>query len=305
MADHVSPLEQVPELQPSHYSDGHPLDHVHYLECKIILKPDRFTSKQGFVEFADLARRAAEKSDVDLSTAHLPGQRPEIREVVFLDTEDFRLYNNAFILRRRISYEDGFPIGDPEVVFKYRHPDLQKAAEMDVRPHIPGVHQIKFKAEALPLRDKLGGLRLLFSHNAEFSLSQVQEADRASMDIWVRLFPCLASLKSSGGDRIDLVNQTIVEEVLFDLGKLDFGKGVEAKSNAALWRVRGDHKPLIGEYSFQAKFDRRDELHPKVKRRCEDFFVLLQNIASDWVSLGTTKTGAVYRLNGNPPQNHE
>src|SRR5262245_52089689 len=305
MPDDESPLDQAPELQPGLYSDGHPLDHVHYLECKIILKPDRFTSKQGFVDFSDLARRAAEKADVEISTGHLTGQRPEIREVVFLDTADFRLYNNAFILRRRICYEDGFPIGDPEVVFKFRHPDLQTAAAMDVRPHIPGVHRIQFKAEALPLRDKLGGFRLLYSHNAEFGLSQVQEADRASMGTYVRLFPCLAVLRTSDNDRIDLVNQTIVEEVLFDLGKLDFGKGVEAKSNAALWRVRGDHKSLIGEYAFQAKFDRRDELHPKVRRRCEDFFVLLQNIASDWVSLGTTKTGAVYRLHGNPPQNHE
>ena len=133
----------------------------------------------------------------------------------------------------------------------------------------------------------------------------MKEADRTSMGTFVRLFPCLAALKTSDSDKIDLVNHAIVEEVLFDLGKLDFGKGVEAKSNAALWRVRGDHHPLVGEYSFQAKFDKRDELHPKVKRRCEDFFVLLQNVASEWVALGTTKTGAVYRLNGNPPQNHE
>jgi hypothetical protein len=305
MADHESQLDQLGEVKSGHYSDGHPLDDVHYLECKIILKPDRFTSKQGFQGFCDLARRAAEKADVDLSTTHLAGQRPEIREVVFLDTADFRLYNNAFILRRRISYEDGFPVGDPEIVFKVRHPDMQKAAELDVRPHIPGVHKIKFKAEALPLRDQVGGMRLLYSHNAEFGLSQVQEADRTSMGTFVRLFPCLAALKTSDSDKVDLVNHAIVEEVLFDLGKLDFGKGVEAKSNAALWRVRGDHLPLVGEYSFQAKFDKRDELHPKVKRRCEDFFVLLQNIASDWVALGTTKTGAVYRLNGNPPQNHE
>ena len=305
MPDHESRLDAVPQVRPGHYGDGHPLDEVHYLECKIILKPDRFGSKQGFKDFADLARRAADKADVDLSTAHLAGERPEIREVVFLDTPDFRLYNNAFILRRRISYEDGFPVGDPEIVFKFRHPDMQKAAELDVRPHIPGVHRIKFKAEALPLRDRLGGFRLLFSHNAEFGLSQVTQADRASMATYVHLFPCLAALRTSPSDKIDLVNQTIVEEVLFDLGKLDFGKGVEAKSNAALWRVRGDHRPLIGEYSFQAKFDRRDELHPKVQRRCEDFFVLLQNTASDWVSLGTTKTGAVYRLRGNPPQSHE
>jgi hypothetical protein len=305
MAKDDPPPQMFPDLHQGKYSDGHPLDDVHYLECKIILKPDRFTSRQGFVDFNKLARRAAEKSDVDLSTDHLDGQRPEIREVVFLDTADFRLYNNAFILRRRITYEDGFPVGDPEVVFKFRHPDMQKAAELDVRPHIPGVHRIKFKAEALPLKDKIGGMRVLYSHNVEFGMSQLKESDRAALSALVRLFPCLAPLKGSGSDVVELVNQTIVEEVLLDLGKLDFGKGVTAKSNAALWRQRGDHKPLVGEYAFQAKFDRKDELHPKVQRRCEEFFVNLQNIAHDWVSVGTTKTGVVYRLKGNPPHSHE
>lgn len=44
--------ELVPEIKPGHYSDGHPLDEVHYLECKIILKPDCFTAKKGFLDFA-------------------------------------------------------------------------------------------------------------------------------------------------------------------------------------------------------------------------------------------------------------
>lgn len=297
--------ELFPELQKGHYSDGHPLDDVHYLECKIILKPDRFTSKQGFIDFAKIVKHAAEKADIDLSTGHLEGQRPEIREVVFLDTSDFRLYNHAFILRRRISYEDGFPVGDPEIVFKFRHPDAQKAADLDVRPHIPGMYKIKFKAEMLPLKDKLGGMRILYSHNAEFGLSQMKLADRTAMATLVRFFPCLAPLKRSTADTVELVNQMIVEEVLFDLGKVDFGKGVVAKTDLALWRARGDHSALIGEYSFQAKFDRKDDLHPKVQRRVEEFFVAVQGQAHDWVSLGTTKTGIVYRLKGNPPQAHE
>src|SRR5215472_5791795 len=270
--------ELFPELEKGHYSDGHPLDDVHYLECKIILKPDRFTSKQGFIDFAKIVKHAAEKSDIDLSTGHLEGQRPEIREVVFLDTSDFRLYNHAFILRRRIRYEDGFPVGDPE---------------------------IEFKAEMLPLKDKLGGMRILYSHNAEFGLSQAKLADRTAMATLLRFFPCLAPLKRSTADTVELVNQMIVEEVLFDLGKVDFGKGVVAKNDLALWRARGDHSALIGEYSFQAKFDRKDDLHPKVQRRVEEFFVAVQSHAHDWVSLGTTKTGIVYRLKGNPPQAHE
>ena len=40
-------------------------------------------------------------------------------------------------------------------------------------------------------------------------------------------------------------------------------------------------------------------------RRCEEFFCALQNDVRDWVSLGTTKTGAVYRLKGSPPNAHE
>lgn len=239
MPEKDSRPELVPDLHQGKYSDGHPLDDVHYLECKIILKPDRFTSRQGFVDFAKLVGRAAEKADVDLSTAHLDGQRPQIKEVVFMDTKDFRLYNNAFILRRRITYADGFAVGDPEIVFKFRHPNMQKAAEMDVRPHIPGVYKIKFKAEALPLKDKMGGMRVLFSHNAEFGLSQIKAVDRASMGTLVHLFPCLAPLKISAADSVELVNQTIVEEVLLELGELAFGKGVIAKCDAALWRARG------------------------------------------------------------------
>jgi hypothetical protein len=225
---------QVPVLKPGEYSDGSPLDTVHYLECKVILKGDRFTSVQNFHDFAKLVRTTAEESGVGFDDSKFKGMRPQIREVLFFDTRDFRLYNNAFILRRRITYEDGFLVGDPEIVCKFRHPDMQKAAEKDVRPNISGDYRIKFKAEALPLKDKIGSYRLLFSHNVEFPLSAVHEADRNSMTTLWRVFPALKALN-----------------------------------------------------------------------RCKDFFCALQRTASSWVSLGTTKTGAVYRLKGNPPAAHE
>jgi len=293
------------DLGPGVYSDGHPLDNVHYLECKIILKPDRFTSAQSFHEFGERFRRMTDQWGIGYTTSHLQGQRPQIREVVFLDTADFRLYNSAHILRRRILYQDGFPVGDPEIVFKFRHPDLQRVAELDVRPNIPGIYHIKFKEEALPLRDRLGGCRKLFSHNAQFGLSQMEPGDRTSMSTLVKIFPCLAPLKRSSSDRVELVNQTIVEEVLFDLGRLNFGKGVFAKTNIGIWRRRGDHLPLVAEFAFQAKFDRREELHQKAIERCEALFVGVQRLLGDEVFLGATKTGVVYHLHGNPPQNHE
>jgi len=53
------------------------------------------------------------------------------------------------------------------------------------------------------------------------------------------------------------VNQTIVEEVLQDLGVLDFGKDVTAEANIAIWRERGTHHPMCGEFAFEVKLKRR------------------------------------------------
>ena len=297
--------KHVPELKKGRYRDGHPLDELQYLETKIILKGDRFDSVDTFRQFAKLVKQAAADTDVDFSRKGFKDARPRIREVLFLDTADFRLYNHAFILRRRQEYVDGFAVGDPEIVFKFRHPDLQKAARMDVRPNIAGKYRIKFKAEALPLKDEIGSLRMLYSHNVEFPLSAVHEAHRTSMATLLHVFPPLKGLATSKGDQIELVNATAVEEVLQDIGMLDFGKGVSAKADVSVWRTRGDQRQLVGEFAFQIKTERRNQLHAVVMKRAEQFFVTLQYVAKDWIALGTTKTGAVYRLKGNPPNAHE
>src|SRR5262249_39918594 len=138
----------------------------------------------------------------------------------------------------------------------FRHPDVQKAAELDMRPNIAGNYRIKFKAETLPLKDQVGGYRNLFSHNAQFGLSQMPEGDSTSMATLARVFPVLEALKTSDTDRVELVNQTIVEEVLQDLGELDFGRGVTAESNIAIWRERGTHRPRLCENSC-VQFARR------------------------------------------------
>jgi hypothetical protein len=294
----------VADSKRGQYSDGHPLDEVQYLECKLILKPDRFTAAKVFLDYGKLVAKTAKEFGIGFSNKGVV-LKPAIREVVFLDTVDFRLYNNAFILRQRIAYESGFPSGEPEIVFKFRHEDMQKAAALDMRPKFAGNYRIKFKAEALPLRDQVGGYRLLFSHNAQFPLSQAPEGDRESMGTLARVFPALEALKTSDADRVELVNQTVVEEVLQDLGVLDFGKGITADSNVSIWRERGTHHPLCGEFVFQAKFKRRDDVQEKAMNRCQQFFIALQQSGRDWLFLGTTKTGLVYRLKGNPPQSHE
>lgn len=296
---------RVADLKAGQYTDGSPLHDVQYLQCKLILKTDEFTSPKGFRKYAKLVARAANDCGVGFDTSSAKGTRPAIREVMFMDTDDFRLYKNAFILRRRVEFEDGFPAAEPEIVFKFRHPDQQKAAEVDVRPNLPGDYRTKFKAEALPLKDRIGGYRLLFSHNVQFPLSHAPGGDRLAMERLSEIFPALKSLSQTKSDRVSLVSKTIVEEVLQDLGLLDFGKGVTANANVALWRTRGEHLPLVGEFAYQVKFKHRSELHDKARERCAKFFIHLQRISEPWMYLGVTKTGMVYQLNGSPPQAHE
>jgi hypothetical protein len=96
-----------------------------------------------------------------------------------------------------------------------------------------------------------------------------------------------------------------VEEVLQDVGIIDFGNRMSAKANVALWRARGDHRPLIGEFAFQFKFRRREDLREAAIRKTAGFFRSLQYAAQDWISLASTKTGVVYGLRGIPRSAHE
>jgi hypothetical protein len=60
------------------YSDGHPLDEVQYLECKIILKADRFKSADSFREFGKLVRRTGKR---ELAREHLTTAMAMYREM--------------------------------------------------------------------------------------------------------------------------------------------------------------------------------------------------------------------------------
>jgi hypothetical protein len=296
---------RIPHLKSGKYGDGIPFHEVEYLACKLILGPNRFTSRQSLFKFAKVLRAPADQCRVKFSTEDFEDAPLKIREVLFLDTKDFRLYKNAFILRRRIPYTEGFPSGEPEMVFKFRHPDIQMAAETDVRPHILGDYRVKFKCVALPLKDQLGGIRMLYSHNVQFPRSHVGAVNILNFATLTKFLPALERLKQSSREKVGLVNHVIVEEVLQDIGWLKFGSGFKAKANVAMWRTRGYHRPLIGEFAFQIRFRDRKLLALDAMQRAERFFLALQYAAKDWITLNATKTGVVYRLLGNAPTAHE
>jgi hypothetical protein len=105
----------------------------------------------------------------------------------------------------------------------------------------------------------------------------------------VSALPALEAVPRTRGERIELVSGTIVEEVLQDIAVLDFGDGVAAVANVALWRTRGEHSPLIGEFAFQIKFKRREDVNDRVWTRAEAFFLSLQAAAWETVDRWTCR----------------
>ena len=68
-------------------------------------------------------------------------------------------------------------------------------------------------------------------------------------------------------------------------------RGSPPSSNIAIWRERGTHHPMCGEFAFEAKFKRADELHEKAMDRGRQFFIALQQSGRDWLSSARPRPG--------------
>ncbi|HTY55116.1 MAG TPA: hypothetical protein VMB26_07950 [Candidatus Binataceae bacterium] len=268
-------------------------DIVHYREYKILLQPERFSAKEGFADFWEVVSKTLKKLgikfDIDDRAFH-----SQVREVLFYDTPEFDLFNNHFILRKRTFYDEGWPRSDHELAFKFRDPDIHAAAGVDVRPHLGGHDQIKFKEELLLKRDQLGGMRSVYSHGCVL-ISPNIELERGIEDI-TSAFPTLQRIDIRPRTRMALVNNIAVEEVQNTMGMLHFGHHFKGKTTIAIWRSRALEKSLSGEFAFQCKFDRFEDVDKEAIELSEEFYKKVQLDCAEWVKLGTTKTAMVYAM---------
>src|SRR6202795_4980145 len=280
-----------------------PSDVVHYREYKILLQPDRFTSKHGFLDFWEAASKTLKKLDLRVDVDHHAFDS-QVREVLFYDTPQFDLFNHHFILRKRTFYDQGWPRPGHELTFKFRASDLKSAAAVDVRPQLGGHEEIKFKEELLLERDRLGGMRSVYSHGCVL-ISPGIELDRGIEDI-VRAFPTLKEINIRPRTKMELVNNVAVEEVQNTIGVIHFGHHFKGKTTIAIWRSRALEMSLSGEFAFQCKFDRIDDVSKESLALSEEYYKRVQLDCAEWIKLGTTKTAMVYGLGDSSQiRNHE
>ena len=191
---------RVPQLKPGTYADGLPLHELHYLCCKLMLRPNHFPSRESLFDFEKVLKAPAKR---ERSHVHGGGFR---RRADSDPRSPVRGYGGLPALQQRASScAAGFPTrtasrsGDPEIVFKFRHPDLQTAAETDVRPHILGDHRVKFKCQALPLKGRARRHPpALLAQRAVSALARRRERV-LSMGTMARIFPVLESHQEGSG----------------------------------------------------------------------------------------------------------
>ena len=271
------------------------MDDVHYREYKILLRPEQFYEPSRFEDYWRSICRIADRHKVGVSENKNAFFRL-VREVLFYDTMRYDLYTNSFILRKRTFYTNGWPDPDHELTVKFRHPDYAAARAVDMTPHLMGHSDVKFKEEILPLKDRLGGMRSLYSHNCVLTSPNV--ILNQGLGHIAEVFPPMKEIDVKPKTKIELVNNVAVEEIQVEPGHFDFGHGYAAKATIAIWRNRASETSLIGEFAFQAKFETLSDVNAKAKTRSEEFFREIQTLAPEWVALGATKTAMVYGIDG-------
>lgn len=275
-------------------------DPVTYREYKLLLRSEHFIKPANFHKFWKITRHTAKEVGVEISKIGKP-METHLREVLFFDTPKFRLYNHGFILRRRMFYKKGLPQSDHELTLKFRHPDRQMAAAVDVRPLLPCTHTIKFKEEILMEREKPGSMRTIYSHGCDLDTPNVILTQ--SFASITQVFPALLQTGAKEKTLLGIVNGVAIEEVLVNCGELDLGSKITAKATLAIWRNRMTQEHLVGEYAYQVKS--AEGFHGKPRELSEAFFLKLQENAQDWLHLGSTKTAMVYGLGKTPVTNAE
>jgi len=277
------------------------LDPIQFREYKILLRAERFSDPESFHVFRRIVKRTAKSLGIETRKSVKPHEH-RIREVLFFDTPDYTLYNNHFMLRARRFYRDGWLALDHRLALKFRHPDRDIAAAVNVHPAIPAISKIRFKEELLAERGRLGGMRLIYSHGCVLQ-SPSDVLNQRVQDI-AAVFPVLQSIGIAPKATLDVVNNIFIEEVFEEIGRINFGDKVVAEATVAIWRNRATQVPLVGEFAYQIEFDSLEKLHKRPKELSEALYKTTQLEARDWIHMGNTKTALIYKL-GNAPVNND
>lgn len=281
-------------------------------EYKLMLKMERFADMEnGLKEFWNLAlfilkdRLKGEIIEEQYFNAKEKEEKRQKnkkeRQTWYLDTEDFNLKSQGYILRVRKEE------GKYKVSIKYRGDDRYFSA---CQP-FPEKGTISEKAEFKFEEDILPFLKNKYSKSISITAKKLDPELTKIGDLW-EWFPFLdqgfeKDLKFKIMDLpkdmpLKIVNSFTAYEVVYWLGIVKFGKE-EVKCCASFWYLEKDFgSPVVGEFSFDYDMDEKSIENNALESysastivKANAFFEILQKQKGRIDSTGTTKTNFAYQ----------
>jgi hypothetical protein len=263
-----------------------------YRKFKLPLDHSRLSDPKTLAELRTAARQAAITTGVALSEPAWRGHTRN-RSVIFYDTDEFDLYRNSFILRKRTPLSRDHSARQ-EIVFKFRHPDRLVALRVDPRPAAEIPHILRFKEQVLPSPPNERGMMSIFWHGCKiFEQCNLQDLPYGRL---AAVFPALRQLRVHPDTPIKSVNGVTVHESLSEICKLEFAEQVTARALLSRWSLRPGQRTLAAELSFQIKYDLRKISSAGIRSQSESLYLELQSRLAGWTKPGGTKVREVYRL---------
>ena len=262
-----------------------------YRKFKLPLDHFRLTDPNALADLRTAARQAAVTTGVALSEP-VWQEHTRSRSVIFYDTDEFDLYRNSFILRKRTSSSRDQSAHE-KIVLKFRHPDRLTALRVGPRPAAEIPHTLRFKEQILPSTPNGRGMRSIFWHGCKIiEPCNLQDLPYRRL---AAVFPALRHLRVDPDARLKSVNGVIVDESLSEIGKLEFAEQLAARALFSLWRKPGQ-RALAAELSFQIKYDPRKISSERITSQSESLYLELQSRLDGWTIPGGTKVRELYRL---------
>ena len=242
----------------------HPNRPVVAREYKLILNHLEFAERENAIEsFTNSIKTRLEVlATSDNNVRFLEDRDDKKRKVWYLDTNDFKIRDNKFLLRIRMKKD-----GDYETSLKCRAPDRYIATSYDLSS---GRKKVKSKFE----EDIIAPFASNFSLSATFETKYEPRIE--SMGDLVSIFPGLGVLKIDNNENLTKVKDFEAREISCQIGKIDFGSKLSgAETSLEFWYLPGEVKnqpPLIVEFTFDygaAGLETKEK--PKEETTLEEF----------------------------------
>ncbi len=264
------------------------LEDIRYREYKLMLRTDKFTDvAQSSQEFLQAAK--AVLSENFQAKMVLEFDEIKTRKTRYIDTPNFTLYKNGFVLKEKTDSENGKPDDDVKISLKYRSESKRIADVSNVTSRIAFA---EMDGGSKKFEEEIDARLTTYNRSAAAKIP-VKQYNLANVSDLSDVFPVLLKFDEiDPAESIATVNAfTPVETVLG--GYISFGDKRKIHTRLTFWALEeAENDFYMIEFSFSYATRKLADA-PDLDEKSRSFFELMKN--SDWVApKGKNKENVAY-----------